>query len=723
MVVSKKKDVQKQKQKKAKQQQQQQQKQNVKINISLGDKPSRRRRRKSTSVRKSQPQQQLQQFPTPQYVPMFITQQPATYFTPPVPTTTLPVTPPTTTTAPINISPIISPAISIPTGSSSDPKRNWAAPTITPIAPTTKFKPPKAKVPTIKPIKAISPNAIELNTFDNFTPNQNIISNLIGFGDLDEPRMNSFVDYGNSFADVDDWVQESMNEFDNSFYATIAPPKKIKPPKARIPISPNTTELNSFVDYGNSFADVDEWVQESMSEFDNSFDTTFSNKNIQTDRSVSTDYGTQMEQPSSRDFGIQMEQPSSRDFGIQMEQPSSRDFGIQMEQPSFSDFGTQTKPIPSAVSATLREMETQTDNRPPPPKGPPPTRAQPPPPTRAQPPPPIPREFTAPTQDIQASGIQKFVSLTPESLAMLGEIRTRKGRDYAESEAPSEMTEMTSATGMTSDTGVTDRTTNIFGDIRERAKKIETGRQQTIDEIMKKRDETKGSGPEAVGGMMGQMAREMEKRRQFIEPASTEEEDENNEWNDDFFETSFSKIPVKPVKPVKPVQVKIEPSEIIKPKMKVKFDVEDEEDEEEIDAEFSFPRKKIEPSEIIKPKMKVKFDVEDEDEEDMKESGITRKPGSGRPKGVGNKSAIEKQHEADIKEQKKIIREYKKNIKDLIKTKLEMDEKDNTIEDYKELIEEAKDRIEYYLDEIDIEREKRILQPVAEEDEIELNDF
>jgi len=663
MVVSKKKDVQKQKQKKAKQQQQQQQKQNVKINISLGDKPSRRRRRKSTSVRKSQPQQQLQQFPTPQYVPMFITQQPATYFTPPVPTTTLPVTPPTTTTAPINISPIISPAISIPTGSSSDPKRNWAAPTITPIAPTTKFKPPKAKVPTIKPIKAISPNAIELNTFDNFTPNQNIISNLIGFGDLDEPRMNSFVDYGNSFADVDDWVQESMNEFDNSFYATIAPPKKIKPPKARIPISPNTTELNSFVDYGNSFADVDEWVQESMSEFDNSFDTTFSNKNIQTDRSVSTDYGTQMEQPSSRDFGI------------------------QMEQPSFSDFGTQTKPIPSAVSATLREMETQTDNRPPPPKGPPPTRAQPPPPTRAQPPPPIPREFTAPTQDIQASGIQKFVSLTPESLAMLGEIRTRKGRDYAESEAPSEMTEMTSATGMTSDTGVTDRTTNIFGDIRERAKKIETGRQQTIDEIMKKRDETKGSGPEAVGGMMGQMAREMEKRRQFIEPASTEEEDENNEWNDDFFETSFSKIPVKPVKPVKPVQVKIEPSE------------------------------------IIKPKMKVKFDVEDEDEEDMKESGITRKPGSGRPKGVGNKSAIEKQHEADIKEQKKIIREYKKNIKDLIKTKLEMDEKDNTIEDYKELIEEAKDRIEYYLDEIDIEREKRILQPVAEEDEIELNDF
>ena len=60
-----------------------------------------------------------------------------------------------------------------------------------------------------------------------------------------------------------------------------------------------------------------------------------------------------------------------------------KDFGTQYQQPSFTDFGIQTENVPSAMSATLREMETQTEL----PQPPPPPTAQPP------PPPPIPKDF------------------------------------------------------------------------------------------------------------------------------------------------------------------------------------------------------------------------------------------------------------------------------------------------------------------------------------------
>ena len=104
-----KKNVIKQSQKKAKQQQQQQQGQNVKINIRVGEMKKPRAPRKPSDKKqppkpppKPPPNVPIQQAP---YIPMFLNQQPATYFTPPVSTPTLPVTPPTTTTAAGSINP------------------------------------------------------------------------------------------------------------------------------------------------------------------------------------------------------------------------------------------------------------------------------------------------------------------------------------------------------------------------------------------------------------------------------------------------------------------------------------------------------------------------------------------------------------------------------------------------------------------------------------------
>jgi len=452
--ITKKNTTQKQKQKKAKQQQQQQQGQNVKINIRVGETKKPRAPRKPSD--KKQPPKQPPKPPPnvpiqqPQYVPMFLSQQPAQYFTPPVPTTTLPVAPPGTATAPISTIPTTTITPSAPITSTSTTSAPITSAPITsapitpiPTAPITSApitntpvistqtqpqglswsqyfaqqllqstipqigtlpiqqpqkpiqqpkKPPVNQTtpssPTIVPIPNENVPSIELNTFTNFTPRQDITSNLIAFKDLDEPMTYSFFDYAGSFSDVNDWVQEAINDFDKS----------------------NSTRFT--------------------------------------------------------DNEIQTEQPMVRDFGTQFEgfMPQTQDSGIQTD-----------------ISKTLRNMEIQTDEQilqiPQIPQIPQPSLQ-------------IPKEFTAPTQDIQPSAVQKIVDLTQENLQKLGGISQNK--EYA----PSEISSITEGTSMSINTDISKL-------IQQEAKKRQE-RQQTIDEIMEKQKEKKKEEKKSEG-MMGQI--------------------------------------------------------------------------------------------------------------------------------------------------------------------------------------------------------------------------
>lgn len=529
--ITKKTTTQKQKQKKAKQQQQQQQGQNVKINIRVGETKKPRAPRKPSD--KKQPPKQPPKPPPnvpiqqPQYVPMFLSQQPAQYFTPPVPTTTLPVAPPGTATAPIT---------TIPTAPTAP---------ITPPTPTAPIIPPAPPAPTIRPIprrpippRPTSPGrmspipniptmtntpSIELNTFTNFTPRQDIISNFIAFGDLDEPQAFSFNDYANSFSNVNNWVQGYVNEF-NDFNDTRSTESE--------PIS-----ISGFI----------------------------------------------------------------------------------------RDFGTQTQDIaPSAMSATLKEMETQTEQFIPPP--PPPRQTQQ--PQQALPPPPIPKEFTAPTQDIQPSAVQSIINLTQENLARLGGLSSSK--EYA----PSEISDITQTTKETRSTIV-----DLPALIMESAKKRESMRQQTLDEIIEKRKEKKMEEKKSEG-MMGQIALEMEKRRNLLQPPEEEEEIDLSEW------------------------------------------------------------------EIEKPEPKPTVEKLDKK--------ITRKPGSGRPKGSGNKSEAEREYDNIIKIQKGEIRKNKNKIKIMEQKGLETDDEDRTIADYEQMIGDSEEQINFMNQLIQEEKDRRKLQPIPE---------
>ena len=510
--ITKKTTTQKQKQKKAKQQQQQQQGQNVKINIRVGETKKPRAPRKPSD--KKQPPKQPPKPPPnvpiqqPQYVPMFLNQQPAQYFTPPVPTNTLPVAPPGTATAPMTTIPT---APIIPPAGSSMMTRPIPRRPIPPRPTSPGRMSPIPTDPTITP-------SIELNTFTNFTPRQNIISNFIAFGDLDEPQAFSFNDYLDSFSNVNNLVQGYVNEF-NDFNDT------------------RSTESES-----NSFSGF------------------------------------------------------------------------------IRDFGTQTQDIaPSAMSATLREMQTQTEQFIPPPPPPRQTQQQ----QQALPPPPIPKEFTAPTQDIQPSAVQRIVNLTQENLSKLGGLSSNK--EYA----PSEISGITDGTSMSINTDIS----NL---IQQEATRRQ-GRQQTLDEIIEKQKEKKKEEKKSEG-MMGQLTSEMEKRRNLFQPPEEEEEIDLNEWEIE-----------------KPVQKPVE-----------------------------------------KPVKKM------------------RKPGSGRPKGSGNKSDLEKEYQNIVDTQKGEIRKNKDKIRIMKERKLEIDDEDRTIDDYEEMNKNAQREINRMNQLIKIEMDKRKLQPVPE---------
>lgn len=547
--ITKKSTTQKQSQKKAKQQQQQQQGQNVKINIRLGEVKKPRAPRKPTDKKqppkpppRPPPNVPIQQ---PQYVPMFLSQQPAQYFTPPVPATTLPVAPPGTATAPIPTAPIATPTLPVPT--------------IRPIPPPPRPRPTSpgrmSPIPTAPTItRATTAPSIELDTFTNFTPRQDIISNFIAFGDLDEPRAFSFNDYAGVFTNVDDWVQGYVNEF-------------------------------------NDFNDT---------------------------------RTTESEEISLSGFG------------------------------SIRDFGTQTQDIfPSAVSATLREMETQTE------------RFIPQLPTQQQQqalPPPIPKEFVAPSQDIQPSAVQNIVNLTQENLAKIGGLSSNK--EYA----PSEISSITEGTSRSINTDISkliqqearkkeerrqqkreekkkEEPGGIIGEIQRKAREQQERDKTPIEEILKQQKEEKKK-EERDKGIVGQMTREMEKRRQFLQPDEEDEEIDLSEW------------------------------EVEKPKS---------------------------PPSVEKPKSPL-----------SDEKKMTRKPGSGRPKGSGNKSDSEKEYDNVIKNSKANIRMYKKQIRMIEQKGLDTDEQDNTITDYERLIEDAQEQIDFMNLLIQEERDARRLQPIQE---------
>lgn len=578
--ITKKSTTQKQSQKKAKQQQQQQQGQNVKINIRVGEVKKPRAPRKPSDKKqppkpppRPPPNVPIQQ---PQYVPMFLSQQPAQYFTPPVPATTLPVAPPGTAIAPITATPTA--PIATPTLTAPITTPTLTAPIITPTLPVPTIRslpPPRPRprptspgrmspIPTAPTItRATTAPSIKLNTFTNFTPRQDIISNFIAFGDLDEPRAFSFNDYAGVFTNVDDWVQGYVNEF-------------------------------------NDFNDT---------------------------------RSTESEEISISGF--------------------------------IRDFGTQTQDIlPSAMSATLREMETQTEQfifPPPPPRQ---TQQQ-----RQALPPPILKEFIAPSQDIQPSAVQSIVNLTQENLAKFGGLSSNK--EYA----PSEISDITEQYSLSGRSNITQST--LQSSIIEQARKREGQRQQTLDEIMKKREEKR---KEESGGIIGEIqrkAREQQERDKtpIEEILKQQKEEKKKEERDKGIVGQMTR-------------------EIEKRRQ---FLQPDEEDEEIDLSEWEVEKPKSPPS-IEKPDKKK----------------MTRKPGSGRPKGSGNKSDAEKEYDKIVETQKKLIRENKMKIRNMKERRIDTDEKDNTIADYEKVIEEAQQLIERTNVLIQEERDARRLQPIQE---------
>jgi hypothetical protein len=546
----------KQKQNKAKQQQQQQQGQNVKININVGDKPSKRKPRTTRPKQPpKQPPKPPPQLPTPQvqYVPMHLVQQPATYFTPPVSAPPI-VAPPTTTITPIVAPPIVAPPIGPPVGPPIGPpvgppvgpprlRRARTGPITTPSGPPI-ITPPTIRTGTGPPIVPMNPllnlPSIELNTFENFTPRQNVISNLISYEDLDEPMAYSFSDYTDTYSNVYDWIQQGIENFNDSQTQTDFMP-----------------QIGSFM-------------------------------------------------------------PLTQDI------------------------------IPSAISDTLMKNEMQ--NIPQPPLLPPKSKLvpQPPPLPQAQPPPPPPlRDFLAPTQDIQQSGITRLVDLTQENLQQLGGITSNE--EYA----PSEISEITEGTSRSIYTDITNATKNLYEKpkqmnvlemIQQKAKEQQEKNKKPIDEILKENKEKQSKDE----GLASTIFAEMEKRRQFIQPP--DEEDTSDDW------------------------------------------------EEEL--EYTTKKQEPEPDQPRKPIAEGKK--------------MTRKPGSGRPKGSRNKSQTERDLDDSLERTKERLRETKRKMKALERSKIDTDEEDNTVEDYIQMINNLENQIVFINGLIQDERELRRLKPIEE---------
>ena len=416
--------------------------------------------------------------------------------------------------------------------------------------------------------------------------------------------------------------------------------------------------------------------------------TYFSDFGTQTQEPSLADFGTQTRQPSIMDFGTQTLEPSIMDFGTQTQQPFSMDFGTQTQQPFSMDFGMQTEQ-PSAISETLRGMEMP--------------RAQPPPPLeRAQteptrPPLPFLKDFVAPTQDIQASGIQQFVSLTPESLSNLGGISSDK--KYA----PSEISGITDTSEFSID--------SILEQIRSRSRRQPENIEETLAKKKAEKELEKNIREESKRQQM------QERSKAAIEKIELERQDKIKKIEEE--QRKLTGILAEIEKAGKEREAK-KSQKIISDLMdEITGEVEKRNEE----PEMTFPRKKIEPGKKLKPPS-LKFEEEEEEPVERKpieESKRIRKPGSGRPKGSGNKSEIEKESEQVIKEESKKIRKYEKLLKELrngdYETDEAFDEASNKISEYENEIEQSLGQISMAKQLIDEEINLRKLPTISEEEE------
>lgn len=652
----------KQKQKKAKQQQQQQQGQNVKININVGNKSARRR--PGTGKKqppKPPPKPPAPQIQTPQYVPMHIVQQPAQYFTPPVQAPTIPVAPsgtaissiPSTSTSSTS-TPSTSTSTAIPATATQpasliqrigqnvgDWLVNATIPSTATLPPIPQevhvVRAPQPRQPTIRPATNINapmvqvdtfyptpqpqreprrpvpqlppppqrpemrilpipvppranPPTIELDTFHNFNSRQNVISNLIGFRDLDEPYANSFTDYTNTFSDVNDWVQEAV------------------------------------LDYNQSF------------------NTRYTDNEIQTDRPLLA-YGETQTEPL----------------------PMYSNMGTQ-----YDDFLPQQ---PDSVSAFSNAVAPRIIPIPPPL-----------PPQRAMSPPTIPPAFIAPTQDIQNSAVRKIGTLTRENVATISQ--PTEVREYEPSEY-----------SMSNRSIATDISEMIQQSARKRAEN-----QRSIDEyLVKKKEEDKSKPPIEDTSMRGSLSRQLDIISQKLRPPG-EEETEDDEWEEEELTFPTPKIVQKKVAPEDEEELTFPTPKIINKKQTNEIPPEIMKEKEE-----SLDKMKKYKEEKEKERMPEKPEI---DQPLIERSPISqekkRKPGSGRPKGSGNKSENEKYYDEIIKGHKELIRGYKKKIKEIQKSGFDMDENDFSVEDYEQFIADSENDIELVRDLITQEREGRL---------------
>lgn len=483
---------QKQKQKKAKQQQQQQQ--NIKINVRVGD--SRKRApRKSGKVAVRQPIQGpiIQQAP---YIPMFLNQQPPQYFTPPVASTALPITPPTTVTAPITTTATTTATTTVP-----------PAPTIIPL-PRTRIPPPRTSIPIpiSPPTRPTAPTitratpapSIELNTFTNFTPRQDAISNFVGFTDLDEPTPFSFGNRSTFYSAIDEFNDSA----DFGTQTDMIP----QPPLTFIRrAGTQTDESPTFIRRaGTQTTPIGQ--SDIETQFEPAFTIAYQNElATQTEPTFQREFETQTTPIGQSDSETQTGRRYVSSTESQTIPTSLRDFGTQ-----FEDFMPQVPDvIPTAVSSTLREMETQTDKFIP----------------RPPPLPPTMPSFMAPTQDIQPSAVQNIVNLTQENLAKFGGLSSVMPRGVSDI---SDVTEGTSRS----------INTDISNFIQQEAMR-RAGSRAPIEEVLKQqKEESKKRAEES--GIVGQMKREMDKRRQFIQPQ--QQEDDDDEWDDEPKQPARQKI-------------------------------------------------------------------------------------------------------------------------------------------------------------------------------------
>lgn len=484
---SKKNTSQKQKQKKAKQQQQQQQ--NIKISVRVGEKGKSRQPRR-TAVKQPIVRQApiIQQAP---YIPMFLNQQPAQYFTPPMASTTsfplptpsgigtIPITPPSAATAPITTATTttVSPAptiIPLPRTSVPSPRTSIPIPIPPPTRPSSSFP----STPTIT--RATTAPSIELDTFSDFGPRQNIISNFVGSLDIDEPKPFSFGDW-------------------SKFYSTV-------------------DEFNSYADYGTQTDMIPPpppiFIRRAGTQTD---ETYVRRSGTQTEPMIGNEGGTQTEPMIGYEIETQTTPIRQSEVGTQTGRRYVSSTESQTTPTSLRDFGTQFEDfmpqvpdvIPTAMSTTLREMETQTEKIIPRP-------------------PPLPRmnvDFMSATQDIQPSGIQSIVNLTQENLSKFGGLSSVMPRGV------SEISDLTEGTSRSINTEISDI-------IRQEALN-KAGRQSSIEDTIKQQKEENKKRVED-SGMFGQMKREMDKRRQFIQPRRDEEDDD--EWDDEPKQSARRKV-------------------------------------------------------------------------------------------------------------------------------------------------------------------------------------